>query len=87
MVKKIQDVGNRYGGCPYGVGLWNSPYLGRIYTPLQLKDIRNRKKKLDPRGVMNPGKLYRPPFILNPFFFYAAMEVLALTRRAFGKGW
>ncbi|MEN6637574.1 MAG: FAD-binding oxidoreductase [Smithella sp.] len=87
LVKKIQDAGYRCGGCPYGVGLWNAPYLGRIYTPEQLREIRKRKKKLDTRDIMNPGKLYRPPFILNPFFFYVAMEMLALTRRIFGKGW
>ena len=27
LVKKIHDVGRRHGGCPYGVGLWNTPYL------------------------------------------------------------
>jgi len=87
LVKKIQDAGYRHGGCPYGVGLWNTPYLGRIYSSSQIGKLRDRKKILDPRDIMNPGKVYRPPFMLNAFNFYLGMEVLALIRRLFGKGW
>lgn len=87
LVKKIQDAGYRNGGCPYGIGLWNTPYLRRIYTSKQIKDIRERKRTLDPRGIMNPGKVYRPPFMLNALNFYVGMEVFALIRRVFGKRW
>jgi len=87
LVKKIQDAGYRHGGCPYGIGLWNTPYLRRIYTSSQLKDLKARKRRLDPQGIMNPGKVYRPPFMLNALNFYLGMEVFALIRRAFGKGW
>ena len=85
LVKKIHDVGRRHGGCPYGVGLWNTPYLGRIFTPPQLNELRRRKRMLDSRGIMNPGKVYRPPFILNPFNFAVGMEVLAAVRRVAGR--
>jgi len=85
LVKKIHDVGRRHGGCPYGVGLWNTPYLGRIFTPPQLNELRRRKRILDSRGIMNPGKVYRSPFILNPFSFAAGMEVLAAVRRVAGR--
>jgi glycolate oxidase len=87
LVKKIQDAGYHHGGCPYGVGLWNTPYLRRIFTSSQLKGIREHKRKLDPRGIMNPGKVYHAPFILNALIFYLGMEVFALIRRIFGKGW
>jgi glycolate oxidase len=84
LVKKIHDVGHRHGGCPYGVGLWNTPYLGRIFTPAQLNELRRRKRMLDSRGIMNPGKVYRSPALLNPFNFAAGMEVLAAVRRVAG---
>lgn len=87
LLKKIQDVGYRHGGYPYGIGLWNTPYLRRIYTSSQLRDIRERKKKLDIRGIMNPGKVYRSPFMLNALNFYLGMEAFALIRRIFGKRW
>lgn len=85
LIKKIHDVGFRHGGWPYGVGLWNTPYLGRMFTPLQLAERRRRKQALDCRGIMNPGKGYRPPFMLNPFNFGVGMDLLAMARRAMGK--
>ena len=85
LVKKIHDVGRRHGGCPYGVGLWNTPYLGRMFTPSHLNELRQRKQMLDGRGIMNPGKVYRSPVILNPFNFTAGMEVLAAVRRVAGR--
>jgi len=85
LVKKIHDAGRRHGGFPYGVGLWNTPYLCRIFTPQQLNELRRRKRLLDSRGIMNPGKVCRPPFILNPFNFGAAMELLAAVRRVAGR--
>ncbi len=81
LVKKIQDVGQRHGGYPYGVGLWNTPYLGRIFKVSELEQLRARKKKLDPKGIMNPGKLYKWHPMLNPFNFSLGMNVLAGIRR------
>ena len=43
LVKKIHDIGHRYGGHPYGVGLWNSPMMGRIHEPRATE--RTEKKK------------------------------------------
>ena len=86
LVKKIHDVGSRHGGCPYGVGLWNTPYAGRIFTPEQRSEMRRRKQILDRQGIMNPDKVYRAPFILNPFHFAMGMELLAAVRRIAGRG-
>lgn len=87
LVKKIHDIGYKYGGYPYGVGLWNTPYIRRIHPAARLGELRQRKKSLDSRGIMNPGKVYRPPLLLNPFNFALAMNVLAGVRKVFGKGW
>ena len=76
LVKKIHDVAYRHGGYPYGVGLWNTPYLSRIFTGSRLAELRDRKKRLDPAGVLNPGKLYKWPLMLNPLFFTIGMECL-----------
>ncbi|HWP97799.1 MAG TPA: FAD-binding oxidoreductase [Syntrophomonadaceae bacterium] len=87
LVKKIQDIGYRHGGYPYGVGLWNTPYLSRIYEVAKLGELRNRKHSLDGKGIMNPGKVYRSPLMLNPFNFSVGMNVLAGVRKVLGKGW
>lgn len=86
LVKKIQDIGYRHGGYPYGVGLWNTPYLPRIFAPQELAERRARKQKLDPAGIMNPGKLYRWPSLLNPAAFTLGMNVLGGVRRWLGGG-
>ena len=87
LVKKLHDIGHRYGGYPYGVGLWNSPMVGRIHEPPQLNELRQRKQSIDSKGIMNPGKVYRAPFMLNPFNYAIGMDVLAGVRKIFGKGW
>lgn len=87
LVKKIHDIGHRYGGYPYGVGLWNSPMVGRIHQPPKLGELRKRKQAMDKKGIMNPGKVYRSPLMLNPFNYSLGMNVLAGVRKVFGKGW
>jgi glycolate oxidase len=87
LVKKIQDAGYRNGGCPYGVGLWNTPYIRRIYNRAGLKRIRERKRTVDPSDIMNPGKIYQTPFMLNAVHFHISMEILAAVRKVFQKGW
>jgi glycolate oxidase len=79
LVKKLHDIGARYGGYPYGTGLWNTPYLNRIYPAEQLTELRRRKALLDPDNIMNPGKLYRTPRLLSPALFNLGMDVLAAT--------
>lgn len=81
LTKRLYDLGARYGGRPYGVGLWNTPYLSRLFTPRQLAELRARKAHLDPRGVMNPGKLYHAPWPLWPAIFAPAAEALAALSR------
>ena len=87
LVKKIQDAGYHNGGCPYGVGLWNTPYIRRIHNHANLKKIRGRKKNMDPFNIMNPGKVYRQPLMLNALPFHMGMEFFAALRRLFRKGW
>ncbi|MDD3889347.1 MAG: FAD-binding oxidoreductase [Syntrophomonadaceae bacterium] len=86
LVKKIQDAGYKYGGYPYGIGLWNTPYLKRIFTPANLAQIRTRKKTVDQKNIINPGKVYKWPFLFHPLTFSLGCNVMAATRRICGKG-
>jgi glycolate oxidase len=74
--KQLHDLSARYGGRPYGVGLWNSAYLPRLFSPAQLGELKKRKARLDPLGIMNPGKLYRATFPLWPVAFVPGAAVL-----------
>lgn len=67
--KRLHDLGARNGGTPYGVGLWNTPYLSRLFSKKQLVELRQRKARLDPLDLMNPGKLYAASFPLWSWSF------------------
>ena len=81
LVKAIQDAGYHNGGTPYGVGLWNTPYLSRVYSKSKLAELQERKKRLDPANLMNPGKLYQAPPVLKPALFGLGMNMAAAVRR------
>ncbi len=77
LTKRLQDLGWQRGGRPYGVGLWNTPYLPRIFPRQRLAELRARKRRLDPLNLLNPGKLYQAPFPLWPWLFGPAASALA----------
>ena len=47
-----------YGGKPYGIGVWNTPFLRHLYTEEELKQLVRYKKKVDPAGILNSGKFF-----------------------------
>ncbi len=83
--KRLHDLGARYGGRPYGIGLWNTPYLSRLFDRDQRAELKRRKAQLDPTGIMNPGKLYQALFPLQPITFVPAAEALALAHTLWGR--
>ena len=48
----------QYHGKPYGVGTWNTPFLRDLYPKKELGDLVRFKKKVDPTGILNPGKFF-----------------------------
>jgi glutamate synthase domain-containing protein 2/FAD/FMN-containing dehydrogenase/ferredoxin/glutamate synthase domain-containing protein 3 len=47
-----------YSGKPYGLGIWNTPFLKDLYPKEELKQLIQYKKKVDPAGILNPGKFF-----------------------------
>lgn len=86
LTKKLYDIAFRRGGRPYGIGVWNTPYLSHAFSAEELATKRSQKRALDPADILNPGKVYEPPRLLRPPAFTVGMEVLAGVRRV-GKGW
>ena len=50
-------AGAGVGGVPYGVGLWNSPYIDVILRGRR-KELRRIKSEVDRLRIMNPGKFF-----------------------------
>jgi len=59
VINEITAVGLRAGGGPYGFGIWNSFFLKQVYGEEKVREMKERKKRLDPNDVMNPGKMYQ----------------------------
>src|SRR5262249_7649936 len=52
----------RFGGRPYVLGRWQSPYFGRKHSGAPGALLRAHKKRTDERGILNPGVFFQPAF-------------------------
>jgi FAD/FMN-containing dehydrogenase/ferredoxin len=74
----------RYEGAPYGVGIWNTPFIKSKYNRSELIRLKNIKHRVDPNGILNPNKFFKikgrffslPSFFLHPLIF---RPILALS--------
>ncbi|MDP2972936.1 MAG: FAD-binding protein, partial [Deltaproteobacteria bacterium] len=55
-----------YHGKPYGLGIWNTPFLNDLYPKEERKRLIRYKKKVDPAGVLNAGKFFGASGRLGP---------------------
>ena len=55
-----------YGGKPYGLGIWNTPFLRDLYSEKERKELVRYKKKVDPAGILNAGKFFSAAGKLGP---------------------
>ena len=44
----------------HGIGLAKTPFLHLQHSPAQIRAMRAVKDALDPRGILNPGKMFEP---------------------------
>ncbi len=55
-----------YRGKPYGLGIWNTPFLHDLYSKEERKDLIQYKRKVDPLKILNPGKFFHVSGRLGP---------------------
>jgi Fe-S oxidoreductase/FAD/FMN-containing dehydrogenase len=79
ITRRLQGIGIRHGGRPYGTGLWNAAYLSDQYTRPEIDAMRRRKRELDPQNILNPGKVYRTLPLLPEFLFKSGLAALSLV--------
>jgi FAD/FMN-containing dehydrogenase/ferredoxin len=58
LTQLLTHLGMRSGGKPYGVGIWNTPFLPRKLSAETRARLRARKRELDPEGMLNPRKFF-----------------------------
>jgi glycolate oxidase len=62
-VKEIFNETVKMGGTisgEHGVGLTKAPYLRMELDPASIMLMKSIKKVFDPKGILNPGKIFPP---------------------------
>jgi Fe-S oxidoreductase/FAD/FMN-containing dehydrogenase len=81
---RIFDLALSLGGKPAGgVGVWNGPYKERILGKERVAEIKELKKELDPRGILNPGIWSETPLLFSPGIYHIGMKVADQVDRIF----
>jgi ferredoxin len=91
LIPMLTRLGVRMGGRPYGIGIWNTPFLRDLHADAHLERLRAFKHRVDPGRLLNPGKFWRlrsrfcgvPGLALLPAVFRIIMDgFLFLSRWA-----
>src|SRR6185312_2607663 len=57
LMETVVSLGGAISG-EHGIGLAKTPFLRIQHRPAQVKAMQAVKKALDPRGILNPGKMF-----------------------------
>jgi len=81
------------GAEPYGLGIWNAPFINYLYNSEKKNALRTYKAKVDPHNIMNPGKFFSikskllniPALVFRPGIFGFFMNIMIFLSPIIGK--
>ncbi|MHA1971409.1 MAG: FAD-binding oxidoreductase [Candidatus Hodarchaeales archaeon] len=88
---EIIQMARKLKGRPYSTGLWFSAYLKEVMPKECIKEIKQIKKKVDPEGISNPGKVFSLwvprffPVLKMSFIIRLLVPVMTLLYRVLPK--
>jgi len=59
LMQKVVDLGGVITG-EHGIGLAKIPFMGMQHSEAEIAAMQAVKKALDPKGILNPGKIFEP---------------------------
>ncbi|NQT25375.1 FAD-binding oxidoreductase [candidate division KSB1 bacterium] len=59
LVMTIMKIAKKFGGRPYSTGMYFGKEADVILGKERLKKMKEFKKKVDPKGLLNPGKVFK----------------------------
>ena len=82
----------RCRGYPYGIGIWNTPFVRNKYKKDTLDELKKRKLAFDPDDMLNPSKFFRikgrffniPALFMRPFSFRMILAMSQFFSPAIG---
>ena len=63
-IKKAVGLGGAVSG-EHGIGFLKSKYIPLQYSESEIAAMKKIKTALDPKNILNPGKIYEPRDISN----------------------
>jgi FAD/FMN-containing dehydrogenase len=93
LIPVLTRLGIKFGGVPYGVGIWNTPFIKDKCEKKRLKSYKAYKKEVDPRNILNPHKFFAVKtkmanilgITFKPPMFRLLIHLATLTTPIFGK--
>jgi len=82
LVMTIIKIARRYGGRPYSTGMYFAKKAGQILGKERVKRLKVFKREVDPKGLLNPGKVLKNGLLGMVMTFASAFESLI---RPFGN--
>ncbi len=81
------------GAEPYGLGIWNAPFINYLYNSDRKNALNAYKKKVDPNNIMNPGKFFNvqskwlniPALVFRPGIFGFFIKLMIFLSPVIGK--
>lgn len=92
LVQMLVHQGLRIGGHPYGLGIWNAPFLASSYSVEDRRKLLRRKQELDPNQLLNPHKFFvvrtrffnLPGLLFRPAVFKTALGLARILSPLLG---
>lgn len=84
LVPILTRLGSKFGGRPYGLGIWNAPFIADTIDQETQKRYQAYKKEVDPQNLLNPHKFFavRPRRYRGASLVFRPRSFKLLTRLA-----